>query len=292
MPPKKIVKPRSAKRNVGAKHRRKPTKKDNKGYKTWLLGAVFLLFVLSPFYYGWFLKQFNAGSTWFTDLFITNDYPHYESFNIRIPKPYKVHGIDVSYYQGKINWQEVAKPVDDIKISFAFIKATEGVTLVDARFKRNWREAEKANILRGAYHYFKPKKSGAWQALFFLQTVKPQAGDLLPVVDVEETGGIEKAVLRANLREFLNQVEKKIGAKPIIYSGYKFYIENLEGHFNDYPLWIAHYRQPKLKFTEEKWLFWQHSDEATLSGIKTRTDMNVFNGSESDLEKLLIEPKY
>jgi len=124
-------------------------------------------------------------------------YRTYKSFNIRIPNKYVVHGIDVSYAQGTIDWQKVRAMEDDsVRITFAFIKATEGVLSVDPFFQRNWREAAKAGIICGAYHYFKPNKSGAWQARLFLQTAKIEKGDLPLVVDVEELNHVSPDEMR------------------------------------------------------------------------------------------------
>src|SRR5690606_30109782 len=127
-------------------------------------------------------------------------YRTYESFDIRIPKPYTIYGIDVSYYQGKIDWPKVkAMEEDGVKVTFAFIKATEGLLSVDPYFQRNWREAPKAGIKVGAYHFFRPKKSGLWQANFFLQTVSLEKGDLPPVVDIESLDGVSPDKMRKEL---------------------------------------------------------------------------------------------
>src|SRR5690606_34708571 len=128
-----------------------------------------------------------------------------------------------------------------------------------------------------------------WQAKFFLQTVKMEAGDLPPVIDIEETGGLDKLRLQLNLQEYLNEIEKRTKVRPIIYTGYRFFKDNLKGKFDDYPIWIAHYYQPKLKLKQSDWHFWQHADNATVDGIKGKVDMNVFNGDEEDLSALLVQ---
>ena len=139
-------------------------------------------------------------------------------------------------------------------------------------------------------NYFKPKKSGIWQARFFLQTLKIEAGDLPPVVDIEESAGLSPEELIPNLQDFLDEVERKTKVKPIIYTGYQFYKDHLKGNFNDYPLWIAHYYQPNLKLdSKTHWDFWQHADNAHIDGIKSKVDMNVFNGELEDLSALLVQ---
>lgn len=272
---------------------RKPAvrKKKSKPFPTqWkVVIAGLLLILLSPFYYGYILNGFVAAWRWIKDWGQDPNYRTYESFNIKIPKKYTIHGIDVSYYQGKINWQKVKDMEDDgVKVRFAFIKATEGLLQVDPYFQRNWREAPKVGIICGAYHFFRPKRDGKTQAKFFLQVVNIEKGDLPPVVDIESLDGVSPVKMRAELADFLNYVEFKTKVRPIIYSGLKFYEDYLEEHFEEYPLWIAHYYQPKLRMDKSRWKFWQHSDKAKINGIGHVVDFNAFNGDSLALDKLLV----
>ncbi|MFC4211115.1 glycoside hydrolase family 25 protein [Pedobacter lithocola] len=266
-------------------------KKKSKPFSTqWKVAfAGLLLILLSPFYYGYIVKGFVGTWRWIKDWGQDPNYRTYESFNIKIPKNYSIHGIDVSYYQGKINWQKVkSMKDDDVSIRFAFIKATEGILQVDPYFQRNWREAPKAGIICGAYHFFRPKRNGKAQAKFFLQVVNIEKGDLPPVVDVESLDGISPLKMRAELSDFLNYIEMKTKVKPIVYTGLKFYEDYLEGDFDDYPLWIAHYYQPKLRLDKSKWKFWQHSDKAKINGIGHVVDFNAFNGDSTALARMLV----
>jgi len=272
---------------------RKPAvrKKKSKPFPTqWkVVIAGLLLILFSPFYYGYILNGFVATWRWIKDWGQDPNYRTYESFNIKIPKKYTIHGIDVSYYQGKINWQKVKDMEDDgVKVKFAFIKATEGLLQVDPYFQRNWREAPKVGIICGAYHFFRPKRDGKTQAKFFLQVVNIEKGDLPPVVDIESLDGVSPGKMRAELADFLNYVEVKTKVRPIIYSGLKFYEDYLEEHFDEYPLWIAHYYQPKLRMDKSRWKFWQHSDKAKINGIGHVVDFNVFNGDSLALDRLLV----
>ncbi|MBB2145338.1 glycoside hydrolase family 25 protein [Pedobacter sp. LMG 31464] len=272
--------------------KRKPSRKKSKGLSLQLKFAIagILLVLLSPFYYGYVVKI--ATSTWFWLRHPGEDknYRTYESFNIKIPKKYTVHGIDVSYYQGKIDWQKVkAMKEDDVHVTFAFIKATEGILNVDPYFQRNWREAPKAGVKVGAYHFFRPKRSGLWQANFFLQTANFEKGDLPPVVDIESLDGVSPEKMRKELNAFIIQIEEKTKVKPIIYSGLKFYQDNLMGFYDDYPFWVAHYHQPKLKLPTNTWKFWQHSDKASINGINHIVDFNAFNGDSLAFTKILIQ---
>ena len=252
--------------------------------------AGVLLILFSPLYYGYVLKLFTSTTRWIMDIGEDPNYRTYKSYAIRIPKKYSIHGIDVSSYQGKIDWKKVKSMKEDsVHITFAFIKATEGISSVDAYFQRNWREAPKAGIVCGAYHYFIPRKSGLWQARFFLQTVKFEEGDLPPVVDVEDLSGQTPEKMRKELNDFIRHVEKKTGVKPIIYSGLVFYRDYLKGHFHSYPLWIAHYYQQELKAgASTKWHFWQHSDKARINGITHIVDFNAFKGDSLAFQQMLI----
>ena len=256
------------------------------------VGVVGLLLVLlSPFYYRYVLRSFTSAWRWVRDAGENPHYRTYKSFNIRIPDKYAIHGIDVSYAQGKIDWQKVrSMDEDSVHISFAFIKATEGVVSVDPYFQRNWREAPKAGIICGAYHYFKPSKNGKWQAKFFLQTVKIEKGDLPVVVDVEELNGVTPVKMRQELKDFLTYIQTKTSVKPIIYSGISFYQDYLAGYFDGNVLWVANYHQAELKISSgTNWLFWQHSDKATISGINHVVDFDAFKGDSAAFQKLLVQ---
>ena len=197
---------------------------------------------------------------------------------------YTVHGIDVSAYQGRIDWPEVARH----GVRFAFIKASEGQSLRDARFARNWRGARAAGISRGAYHYFQPNRDGLSQANLFVKTVPLAAGDLPPVLDVEATHFHDVEVMRREVARWLRLVEAHYGVKPILYSNYNYYSRHLEGHFDDYPLWLAHYEVAEPALDPSKWIIWQHSDESHVPGIRGTVDFNVFRGNYQALLALRV----
>src|SRR6185312_12943536 len=212
-----------------ARRRSTKRKKTSRFSSQWrILLAALLLIVLSPFYYGYVVKCFTSTWRWIRDIGTDPHYRTYKSFNIKIPDKYSIHGIDVSYYQGRIDWQRVKDMRErEVHISFAFIKSTEGLLITDPYFQRNWREAPKAGIICGAYHYFRPKVNGMWQAVFFLQNAKNEKGDLPMAIDVEELDGVAPAKMRTELKAFLKHIETKTGIRPIIYSGLKFYEDNL-----------------------------------------------------------------
>jgi lysozyme len=218
--------------------------------------------------------------------------PHikYPAFGIDIPPDYLIHGIDVSRYQHTINWDDVKEmQVKDIKIGFAFIKATEGTDRIDEQFERNWAAAAEAGIPKGAYHFFIAGRSGKAQAKNFTQMVKLKKGDLPPVLDIEETYNVPPEKIESELAEWLEQVEEYYHVKPIIYTNIGFYNTYLKTNFDQYPIWIAHYLQPNKPRIDHQWLFWQHSEKGRVNGIKVPVDFNVFAGDSIAFQKLLIQ---
>jgi lysozyme len=217
-------------------------------------------------------------------------FARYPGFNVDLPLGYSIHGIDVSKYQQLIHWPSVAAMrVKDVQPCFAFIKATEGLSNTDTRFKRNWDSARSAGITRGAYHFFLCTKNGEQQAKHFINKVKLMPGDLPPVLDVEQLYGVAPNVMRARVQAWLTTVEKHYGIKPIIYTYANFYQNYLGDAFNHYPLWVAHYFQKEKPAVNRPWLFWQHTEKATVNGIRSRVDFNVFNGDSAAFTKLLLQ---
>ncbi|HEY0751079.1 MAG TPA: glycoside hydrolase family 25 protein [Chitinophagaceae bacterium] len=213
----------------------------------------------------------------------------YPEFGIHIPSGYEIHGIDVSRYQDRISWEAVKEmEVQGIKLGFAFIKATEGNGRVDPFFKRNWKRAKDAGVVRGAYHFFIPTKDGNAQAQNFVKQVKLGPGDLPPVLDVEQTLGVSSENIRKEVLKCLDVWEEYYKVKPIIYTNADFYKRHLLGYFDNYPLWVAHYLQPHQPRISRDWSFWQHSETGRVNGIKGKVDFNVFNGDSLDFRALLV----
>lgn len=213
----------------------------------------------------------------------------YKEFGISIPGNYEIHGIDVSRYQQSISWKQVKEmSVRDVRLHFAFIKATEGNNLVDPFFKRNWNKSKEAGMVRGAYHFFNPRKDGKSQAKSFMNAVKIESGDLPPVLDIEKGWNVPKAKIQQEVKAWLDAVEAAYGVKPILYTYVTFYEKYLKGAFDDYPLWIAHYYQAGSPRIGRAWQFWQHSEEGKVNGIRSKVDFNVFNGDSSDFNELLV----
>jgi len=211
--------------------------------------------------------------------------------NRRAASSYQVVGVDVSTYQGTIDWGVMASQ----GIDFAFIKATEGSSLLDPEFKANWAGAQKAGVLAGAYHFFSFETPGARQAAWFIQNVPPRAGMLPPVVDVEwynqfKASHPAKQDVVTQLQAYLDALEAAYGAKPIIYCSEEMLRDYLGG-FGAYPLWVRNVveapRMPWGRF----WTFWQYSSTTQLKGYKGSQkfiDMNVFYGTLEQLDAMRL----
>lgn len=216
---------------------------------------------------------------------------NYSDFGIRLPENYQIHGIDISKHQKDIDWDAVSKMrADARKISFVFIKATEGATRADDEFCTNWEQAKEHNLLRGAYHFYRPARTPEEQATMFFSKVELEKGDLPPVVDFEHTNHRSKADIQYGLTRFLKILEKKYQVKPIIYTNLSFYKNYIKGRFDNYPIWIACYwGEDMIKSVNCKWQFWQHSSVGKVNGIQGEVDFNVFKGSLDDLKNMCIK---
>mgnify|MGYP000590354592 FL=1 len=206
------------------------------------------------------------------------------------PDGYEIHGIDISHYQGDIDWDDLRNAmIEGCPLRFIVIKATEGSSRVDEKFNDNFYMAREYGYIRGAYHFWSNKSTAREQAYFFLNKVRLEDGDLPPVLDVEHKPKDRSAEdFQRDILTWLHIVEDKYHVKPIIYTYYKFKEKYLNAPvFDDYPYWIAHYYVDKVEYKGE-WKFWQHTDVGRLPGIKGYVDFNIYNGSYYDLRKLTI----
>lgn len=194
-------------------------------------------------------------------------------------------GIDVSHYQGNINWNQVRQ---DGKATFAYLKATESTGLKDDTYRRNVQGARQAGIPVGAYHFFSPSQSGKEQLQNFLAVAKPEELNLIPMIDVETRGKLSLSTWLGNLKQFIAGVEKAFGVKPIIYTGQNFYNKYLAGHFLDYKFMIAKYSEgiPEL-VDAPKFVLWQFSASGQVQGIKGSVDCSRFMDNYSLTDILL-----
>ncbi|MGL4632132.1 MAG: glycoside hydrolase family 25 protein [Leadbetterella sp.] len=227
-----------------------------------------------------------------TSIEVTVSSPAPEKSTASRPLEFELHGIDVSHYQSSINWQKVMdNGHDKFKISFCFIKATEGSSYTDAKFHQNWVGSSEVGLQRGAYHFFSPGTNPKAQARNFIRMVSLQAGDLAPVLDVEtENEEVSKKTFRKNVKSWLLYVEHHYGVKPILYTNEYIFNKYLRGYFEDYPLWFADYNSRKLNtnLDHPNVRFWQYSERGRIRGIRGNVDCNVFVGSAYELAKLTI----
>lgn len=205
---------------------------------------------------------------------------------------YEVQGVDVSHYQGEIDWQVL----EGQGIDFAFIKATEGSGHVDRKFYENWEAADATNLRSGAYHFFSFDSPAETQAQLYIDTVGDLSGRLIPVVDIEFYGDKfsnppEDEVIVRELKTMLDILEEEYGVKPMVYTTYTFYYKYLDGEIDGYPLWIRNvYFSPNVDMRNQ-WTFWQYTDTAIIngySGAEEHIDMNVFYGSTEELDEYVI----
>ena len=168
------------------------------------------------------IAVFSAGFYWFfIRPYAYRWKPCYgqKGYGVCMPCDYEVHGIDISHYQGDIDWLELMQSrLTDYPIEFVFMKATEGGDHGDDTFARNFSEAGKHGFIRGAYHFFSPKTDPLKQADFFIRTVQLIPGDLPPVLDVETIGKSTPHDLRIAVKTWLDRIESHYGVKPILYT--------------------------------------------------------------------------
>lgn len=196
-------------------------------------------------------------------------------------KAYKNQGIDVSHYQGEIDWNAMrAQGID-----FAYIKATEGSSHTDECFEQNIELAQESGIAAGAYHFFSFDSSARTQAVHFIETIGDHKMDLIPVIDIEYYGDKssnppDREVVRRELATFLQLLEEHYGCKPMIYTTQTVYYKYINGAFAEYPLWIRNVYFPPV----QQWTLWQYTDQLRPEGVfgdESRVDGNVVADMES-----------
>ena len=211
---------------------------------------------------------------------------HYKNANqenLHLSKSDYAFGIDLSHYNGILDWDDINNSKHPIK--YIIFRASMGKDGTDKHFKKNWENAKKHHFIRGAYHYYRPSESSSLQFENFASKVELSHGDVFPVLDIEEQSPYGAANLRVGLLNWLKLAEEKYGVKPIIYTGLSYYNDFLKGYVDDYPLWIASYSNyRKLKVID--WKFHQFTEKMVINGIETNVDGNYFNGSLEDLLKV------
>ena len=206
------------------------------------------------------------------------------SFGRVTPQHHAVHGVDVSRWQGDIDWQTLRSQ----GANFVFIKATDGGDHLDPMFMQNWNGAHRAGLKRGAYHFFYWCRTAADQAEWFIRNVPKVKGALPPVIDVEfnHQSDCKRRWSREDVLEkmqvFMDRLEAHYGQRPIIYTAPDFYDAYLKGAFKNHPFWLrsvaAH---PSKRYPNRNWVFWQYSGSGLSRGVGGHIDLNVFHGDEA-----------
>ena len=241
-----------------------------------------LLLFLGGIVYAWAFYYFFVSPTGFRWRALYGDAEY--------PDGYEIHGIDISHYQGDIDWNKLKMAkIGNSPVKFILIKSTEGSNQLDENFNDNFYQAREYGFIRGAYHFWSNKSTPRQQAYYFLKQVHLEDGDLPPVLDVEhKPKDKSNDEFQRDILTWLHIVEDKYHVKPILYTYYKFKEAYLNTPvFDDYPYWIAHYYVEKVTY-KGPWKFWQHTDVGKLPGIKGYVDFNIYNGSYYDLRKLTI----
>lgn len=210
-------------------------------------------------------------------------YTYRPSFIFPQWKNFSVFGIDVSKYQGEIDWYQLKNH----DIQFVFIKASEGQKLVDRHFEENWSEAKNAGMVRGAYHFYRPNVDWKKQAQNFIDHVELEKGDLPPVIDIELVHSQSQEYLISEIKKWLEVVERHYGVKPIVYTYENYYNRFLQEDFRGYNLWIAKYSNASPKLMDgARWEFWQYSESGKIVGIDHSVDLNCFYGTKEQFQKI------
>jgi len=273
-----------------------PVKQKSNSKSKWVIRffvLVFIFFVFAGIY------KFRNGFLYYLG-FKTEKYTHKLSADDRKLTDFRIYevlhkhydkaiGFDVSEYQSTIDWEQTYHIKESFELSFVFIRSSAGKDKIDSKFKENWKEAKDRQLIRGAYHYYRPNENSLEQAENFIKNVKLEKGDLPPVLDIEKlpkSQSIKK--LKVGLRRWLVKIEKYYKVKPIIYSGERYYTDFLKEEFSEYPLWIANYNFWRNDL-ESDWQFWQFTEKAQIKGVKGTVDINIFNGDRNELSLMCIQ---
>jgi lysozyme len=216
------------------------------------------------------------------------NYPH--------PNDYPIHGIDVSKYQGDIDWNAVK----DSGVKFAWIKATEGGDHLDEKFAANWAGAKLAGVPHGAYHFVYWCRPPSEEVSWFEQNVPVEDDVLPPVLDVEATPTshtchrhLDHDSAIADMKVMLEEMERHYGRRPVIYTSVDFFEAILsDGAFSDYPIWVRSTKHhPAVRYGSREWRFWQYQSDGATPGIVGHVDQNAFYGNPEQWQAFLDGPK-
>lgn len=187
-----------------------------------------------------------------------------------------IHGIDLSHYQGDVFWEHIG---DNSKMAYVYLKATEGESHIDKTYEQNIELAHRYGLKVGSYHFFRPKADLQKQVDNFKSQCRPGDQDLIPMIDIETTGGLKNEEFCDSLFKFLDLIEKAYRQKPLLYTFTNFYNKNLCGKIDDYKLMIAQYSKSEPQLADDRdYAMWQYTAKGRINGINTYVDKSRFMG--------------
>lgn len=245
------------------------------------LPSIIVCVLLWPYRWSIYHKIFHRGRQ---SAYVDMNWPYHDELK---GKPYskEYDGIDISRHQGRIHWSQLKA---NKKIKFIFIKATEGLNNVDPFYQINIDGARACGYKVGSYHFLTSKSDGRKQFAQFDHVIDRNKQDLLPIVDIEESGfnKCNRTKIQQTLRDFMNACKEKYNVYPIIYCNEVFFEDYLSPTFNRYYLFIANYSQKKPSLPGgTKYNIWQFSNDGHVRGIWTYVDLNKLE--DRNLDKLL-----
>lgn len=259
---------------------------------------LLILFAMMLVFTGFYLKEkISFYYAMYLEKFIHKKLKNSAQENARISKIIteyngKTFGFDISHYQRKedIKWDSLSIANGAIPLEFVVMRATMGNRKKDKNFDEFWQLAKKNKLIRGAYHFYRADEDPVMQANNFLESVKLEEGDLRPVLDIEKIPFRKsKEEFISDIKVWLKIVEEKYDEKPIIYTYYYYYRDNLKGEFDDYPLWLANYNDVLQPTEDDHWRIWQFTENGIVRGINAKVDLNIYNGSTFGLKRLTID---
>jgi len=190
-----------------------------------------------------------------------------------------IHGIDLSHYQGNVFWEVVG---DNTPMAYVYLKATEGGDRIDETFERNIWLAHHYGLKVGSYHFYRPRTEQAKQLENFKSQCLPRDQDLIPMIDIETTGGLPVDEFCDSLFLFLELVEEAYHQKPLIYTGRNFYNKYLLGKIDEYKLMIAMYTDEEPVVADDREItMWQYTGKGHLNGVSGFVDKSRFMGNHT-----------
>lgn len=188
-----------------------------------------------------------------------------------------IHGIDLSHYQGNVFWQTIG---DNTNMAYVYLKATEGGDRIDATFERNIELGHKHGLKVGSYHFYRPLTDQQRQLRNFMSQCLPEEQDLIPMIDIESTGGLDTDVFCDSLFYFLDLVEEAYRQKPLLYTGRNFYNKHLLGKVDDYKIMIAMYTDQEPVVADDRDItMWQYTGKGRIQGVNGYVDKSRFMGN-------------